>query len=121
MVVQGNKTHTHKKWLQRNIRQDEELIEKYTDWLTTLREEKDAIEQFLDVLSHFTLGSDGRFMVGKQEFKLALIDEALKKIRAYLEHLDWHLQVLVLQAIMAGDGIELLEKLGFTVEFDAPS
>lgn len=111
---------THKRWLKQNIKKDEELITKHTDYLVTLKEERDEIENFLDLISNFTLGESIRFELGKEEFKLALIESALEKIEKYIKDINEHLVLLVLQAMIFGKNFDILESLGFKFELSPP-
>ncbi|MFX0098802.1 MAG: hypothetical protein ACFFCS_04415 [Candidatus Hodarchaeota archaeon] len=120
LMTSSLKRLSQKYWLRKNILKDEELIRRHTNYLITLREERDEIERFLDIISHFTLGDEIRFELGKEEFKLALIESALEKIEEYLKDIDEHLILLILQAMLFGKNFEFLESLGFKVEPKSP-
>ena len=111
---------TQKFWLRQNIKKDEELIKQHTDYLVTLKDERDEIENFLDLISNFTLGDAIRFELGKEEFKLALIESALEKIEKYIKDINEHLVLLVLQAMVFGKNFDFLESLGFKLEPSPP-
>ncbi|MHA1999785.1 MAG: hypothetical protein ACTSU9_16870 [Promethearchaeota archaeon] len=95
---------------------DEKLIKKYSFFVDELKREKEGIENFLDILSNFPMEYESRFYVGKEEFKLTMIEDAMEQIFRYLEELDKHLQILILQALFIMEERDIKEKLKYRIE-----
>ncbi|MHC1590695.1 MAG: hypothetical protein ACXQS8_01275 [Candidatus Helarchaeales archaeon] len=112
------KQKVHARYLKRNIKRDGFLIRRFMDYLNRLKTEKKGIEDFLDLLSNFSLGEEGRYLTGKEEFKLALIESSMKEIESYLVHLDEHLLELLYQAIFFGRDFKILNSAGYKIEIN---
>ncbi|MEX2682474.1 MAG: hypothetical protein Q6373_012805 [Candidatus Sigynarchaeota archaeon] len=113
------KVASHDRWLRKNIKEDDQLIKKYRRSIATLEEKRKEIHALMDLFSNFIIGADGRLMLGRKEFQLAIIEDYLNKIKAYLKYLDIHLSFLALQALLLGKE-RALERAGYKVEIGEP-
>ncbi len=113
------KVASHERWLRKNIKEDDELIKKYHGSIAILEEKRKEIHALMDLFSNFTLGVDGRFMIGQKEFQLALVEDSMDKMNSYLKYLDEHFTFLAIQALMLGKARDL-ERIGYKVEMQDP-
>ncbi|MBN2154372.1 MAG: hypothetical protein JW839_23150 [Candidatus Lokiarchaeota archaeon] len=109
----------HERWLRKNIKDDDQLIKKYRGSIAILEEKRREIHALMDLFSNFILGEDGRCMIGQKEFQLAMVEDSMEKVNAYLRHLDEHLAFLALQALVLGK-VKDLERTGYKVEYREP-
>lgn len=110
---------SHARWLRKNIKEDDKLIKKYRWSITILEDKRREIHAMIDLFSNFTLGTDGRFMIGKKEYQLAMVEDSMDKVNAYLQDLVDHFTFLALQAVLLGRARDL-ERVGFKMELREP-
>ncbi len=110
---------SHERWLWKNLKEDDRLIRKYRGSIAILEDKRKELHNLMDLFSNFNLGADGRFMIGQKEFQLAMIEDSMEKVNAYLEHLDEHLSFLAVQALMLSK-VRGLERAGYKVEYREP-
>jgi hypothetical protein len=110
---------SHERWLRKNIKEDDRLIKKYRGSIAILEDKRKEIHNLMELFSNFSLGADGRFMIGQKEFQLAMVEDSMEKVNAYLEHLDEHFTFLAVQALMLGK-VRDLERAGYKVEMRDP-
>nr|MDO8086566.1 hypothetical protein [Candidatus Sigynarchaeum springense] len=113
------KVARHERWLRKNIKEDDDLIKKYHGSIAVLEEKRKEIHALMDLFSNFTLGADGRFMIGQKEFQLAMVEDSMAKLNSYLKYLDEHFTFLAIQALMLGK-LRDLERIGYKVEMRGP-
>jgi hypothetical protein len=110
---------SHERWLRKNIKEDDRLIKKYRGSITILEDKRQEIHSLMDLFSNFTLGADGRFMIGQKEFQLAMLEDSMDKVNTYLQHLDEHFTFLAIQALMLGKARDL-ERVGYKIDLRDP-
>jgi hypothetical protein len=119
VMVTSWRLSSHERWLRKNIKEDDRLIRKYRGSIAILEDKRKEIHNLMDLFSNFNLGADGRFMIGQKEFQLAMVEDSMDKVNAYLEHLDDHFSFLAVQALMLGK-VRDLERAGYKVEMRDP-
>jgi hypothetical protein len=110
---------SHERWLWKNLKEDDRLIRKYRGSIAILEDKRKEIHNLMDLFANFSLGADGRFMIGQKEFQLAMVEDSMEKVNAYIEYLDEHLSFLAAQAMMLGK-VRGLQRAGYKVEYREP-